>query len=75
ESATGRYLVHLEQFGEHLETRTGRSHSKRDLTLWFESVDGEKPRIPWAKIEGGEVWHACVLMRETFFEVRRVLGN
>jgi hypothetical protein len=75
ERATGRFVVELEQFGEHLETRAGKAHAKRDLTLWFESIDGEKPRIPWAAIESGQTWHARVLMRDTFFEVLRVLGD
>lgn len=65
---SGRYSVELEQFGRLLETRSGKAHAKRDLTLWFESIDGEKPRIPWARIARGERFQARVLMRETFFE-------
>jgi len=65
---SGRFSVTLEQFGQHLETRTGKVHAKRDLTLWFESIDGEKPRIPWTRIAKGEAFKARVLMRETFFE-------
>lgn len=69
--STGRFNVHLDQCGERLETRSGRPHAKRDLTLWFESIDGAKPRIPWARIASEGEWHATVLMRDTFFEVHR----
>ncbi len=68
DQASGQFRVELEQGGECLETRTGKPHAKRDLTLWFESIEGVKPRIPWSRIESGSDWQARVLMREAFFE-------
>lgn len=70
DGANRRFVVDIEQDGRHLETRRGRAHAKRDLTLWFQTIDGEKPRIPWSKIEAMGEWRARVLMREAFFESR-----
>jgi hypothetical protein len=63
------FIVTLTQNEEVLDIRIGKIHAKRDLTLWFESIEGQKPRIPWSTIEERGEWRATVLMREIFFEV------
>lgn len=75
DSAREEFIVTLEQAGRCLDVRTGKAHAKRDLTLWFESIDGQKPRIPWSYIEVKGEWQARVLMREIFFDVHEAFEN
>lgn len=68
DSENRMYTIEISQNGECLEKRVAKEYQRYRLVTPLSSIRGEKVRVPWKRVIGGETWTAEVYLEDWYLE-------